>query len=96
MRLGSRIMEVILQKYCFILSINICYIFIFFFFYVLQVPQGLGEEEMQKSIETLKKMAESLNADLTVLRERDGVEGKVAEVLIRRLVLYLFTLLLLI
>jgi GTPase len=29
-------------------------------------------------------MAASLTADMTVLRERDGVEGKVAEVLIRR------------
>jgi GTPase len=50
------------------------------------VPQGLGEEEMRKSIETLQKMANNLNADMTVLRERDGVEGKVAEVLIRRCV----------
>ena len=39
---------------------------------------------MRKSIETLLKMATNLGADMTVLRERDGVEGKVAEVLIRR------------
>lgn len=48
------------------------------------VPQGLGDEELKKSLETLQKMASSLNADMTVLRERDGVGGKVAEVLIRR------------
>lgn len=52
--------------------------------YIYVVPQGLGEEELKKSIETLQKMANSLSADMTVLRERDGVEGKVAEVLVRR------------
>eukprot|EP01111_Echinosteliopsis_oligospora_P012342 TRINITY_DN4203_c0_g3_i2.p1 TRINITY_DN4203_c0_g3~~TRINITY_DN4203_c0_g3_i2.p1 ORF type:complete len:217 (+),score=63.47 TRINITY_DN4203_c0_g3_i2:136-786(+) len=48
------------------------------------VPTGLKEEELQQSIATLQLMAQKLEADLTILRERDGVEGKVAEVLIRR------------
>ncbi|NHJ49193.1 MAG: elongation factor 1-alpha [Asgard group archaeon] len=48
-------------------------------------PKGLSEEELEMSIETLRKMAKKLNADISVLRTRDGESGKVAEVLVRRL-----------
>ena len=48
------------------------------------VPTGLSVEEMKQSMDTLCKMTQKLDADMTVLRERDGVGGKVAEVLIRR------------
>jgi len=48
-------------------------------------PRGISEKELQLSIETLKKMADKIGADITVLRTRDGEVGKVAEVLIRRL-----------
>jgi GTPase len=60
-------------------------------------PSGLSEEDMKKSLATLEKMAKELNADctckyfslvfnqhLSVLRMRDGMQGKVAEVLVRR------------
>ncbi|NHJ33477.1 MAG: elongation factor 1-alpha [Asgard group archaeon] len=48
-------------------------------------PKGLSERELKLSIETLTKMAHELNADITVLREREGEIGKVAEVLVRKL-----------
>ncbi|MBK5112428.1 MAG: elongation factor 1-alpha [Candidatus Heimdallarchaeota archaeon] len=47
-------------------------------------PKGLSVKELKLSIETLKKMALELNADITVLREREGEIGTVAEVLIRK------------
>ena len=46
-------------------------------------PKGISEKELQDSIDTIKRMAEQLNADVTLLRERDGDDGKVAEVLVR-------------
>jgi GTPase len=48
-------------------------------------PKGISEDELQGTIATIKKMATELNADVTVLRERDGEKGKVAEVLVRKL-----------
>ncbi len=48
-------------------------------------PKGLSEKELKNSIETLRKMAKELNADISVLREREGEIGKVAEVLVRKL-----------
>lgn len=48
-------------------------------------PKGLSEKELKLSIETLKKMALELNADITILREREGDIGKVTEVLVRKL-----------
>lgn len=48
-------------------------------------PKGLSEKELKLSLETLKKMAQELNADITILREREGEIGKVAEVLVRKL-----------
>eukprot|EP01132_Coremiostelium_polycephalum_P001186 gene1186-1499_t len=45
---------------------------------------GLSEEDLNASLETLKTMASRLNADLTVIRERDCPKGKALEVLIRR------------
>lgn len=53
------------------------------------VPTGLSQEEMQQSMATLQKMAQKLGADVTVLREREGVGGKVAEVLLRRFHMHL-------
>eukprot|EP01119_Soliformovum_irregulare_P010658 TRINITY_DN2629_c0_g1_i2.p1 TRINITY_DN2629_c0_g1~~TRINITY_DN2629_c0_g1_i2.p1 ORF type:complete len:616 (+),score=190.10 TRINITY_DN2629_c0_g1_i2:176-2023(+) len=47
-------------------------------------PAGLDEEEMKKSLDTLASMAKELSADTSVVRTRDGVKGKVAEVLVRR------------
>lgn len=38
---------------------------------------GLSEEDMAKSLETLKRMAEEIHADVTLLRSREGVNGKV-------------------
>lgn len=48
-------------------------------------PIGISEEELKNSIETLEKMAKQLQADITILREREGESGKVAEVLVRKL-----------
>eukprot|EP01118_Nematostelium_gracile_P012088 TRINITY_DN4368_c0_g1_i1.p1 TRINITY_DN4368_c0_g1~~TRINITY_DN4368_c0_g1_i1.p1 ORF type:complete len:657 (-),score=198.58 TRINITY_DN4368_c0_g1_i1:35-2005(-) len=48
------------------------------------VPTGLSEEDLDASIANLKKMAKELSADISVVRKRDGVTGRVAEVLVRR------------
>jgi len=48
------------------------------------VPRGLSSEDFEATIATLKKMASSLHADVTVLRKRQGLEGVVAEVLVRQ------------
>ncbi|KYQ88647.1 GTP-binding protein 1 [Tieghemostelium lacteum] len=45
---------------------------------------GLSDEELNASLDTLKEMASRINADLTVLRERNGTNGKVLELLIRK------------
>ncbi|XP_078482135.1 GTP-binding protein 1-like [Ciona intestinalis] len=45
---------------------------------------GLSEEELQASLATLKSLAETLNCDCTLLRERSADQGKVEEYLIRR------------
>ncbi|XP_071961231.1 GTP-binding protein 1-like [Antedon mediterranea] len=44
---------------------------------------GLSEEEMTKSLETIKGMADTLNADVVVLRERQVNNKIVQELLIR-------------
>ena len=49
-------------------------------------PSGLNSEELDASISTLEKIGKELSSDITVLRKRDGISGKVAEVLIRRYV----------
>ncbi len=48
-------------------------------------PKGLSDKELDLSIKTLKKMAKKLNADVSILRTREGDSGKVAEALVRRL-----------
>jgi GTPase len=59
------------------------------------VPTGLSDEDLDISISNLKRMAKELSADISgklpllfvivsVVRKRDGVTGKVAEVLVRR------------
>ncbi|MHA1213635.1 MAG: GTP-binding protein, partial [Candidatus Heimdallarchaeota archaeon] len=47
-------------------------------------PKGLTDDDLESSIKTLERMAAELHADITVLRERDGESGKVAEILVRR------------
>lgn len=36
------------------------------------------------SMQTLQSMGDALNADVAVLRERQGLQGRVAEVLVRK------------
>jgi len=48
------------------------------------VPRGMTAAEFEATIATLRKMASSLHADLTVVRKRQGLEGIVAEVLVRQ------------
>jgi len=48
------------------------------------VPRGIKPEEFEATIATLKKMASVLHADVTVVRKRQGLEGIVAEVLVRQ------------
>lgn len=50
------------------------------------VPTGLSAEDLEKSLSTLDRMGKELSADVSVIRTREGVEGKVAEVLVRRYV----------
>ncbi|GAM26974.1 hypothetical protein SAMD00019534_101490 [Acytostelium subglobosum LB1] len=45
---------------------------------------GLSDEDVAASMDTLKRMASRLNADMTTIRERNGAKGKVLEVLIRK------------
>ncbi|MBN3324104.1 GTPB2 protein, partial [Atractosteus spatula] len=50
---------------------------------------GLSEEDMRASLKTLRRMAEKVGADITVLREREvdydsDVPRKIAEVLVRK------------
>eukprot|EP00741_Cyanophora_paradoxa_P012906 tig00020629_g12462.t1 len=45
--------------------------------------RGLPDAELAASLETLRRMAEALKAEIHVLRERQGVEGRCAEVLVR-------------
>jgi len=46
--------------------------------------RGLNEEKMSASLRTLQKMASQLGAETQVLTEGAGREGKVAQVLVRR------------
>ncbi|XP_063692306.1 GTP-binding protein 1-like isoform X1 [Bolinopsis microptera] len=47
------------------------------------IPDGLCDEDMLASHATLESLADSLDADLSLLREKQAEEGKVAEVLVR-------------
>lgn len=49
------------------------------------VPEGLSDEDLAASIATLRRMARALEADISVLRSRRGIQGRVAEVLVRKL-----------
>lgn len=44
---------------------------------------GLSPQDLEKSISNLTRMAKNLNAEVSVLCERDGQEGKVCEMLVR-------------
>ena len=44
---------------------------------------GLSEEDLKASVDSLKLLAESCNADVVLLREKPAEEGTVAEYLVR-------------
>lgn len=44
---------------------------------------GLSESDLQSSLQNLAEMARRLNAEISVLCERQGKEGKVVEMLVR-------------
>ncbi|XP_057699470.1 GTP-binding protein 2-like [Corythoichthys intestinalis] len=52
------------------------------------LPVGLGRADMAASLRTLRKMADKVGADITLLRERqvdaDGSARRIAEVLVRK------------
>ena len=45
--------------------------------------RGITPDQLKASLETLAAMAAEVGADTTVIRERDGLVGRVAEVLVR-------------
>lgn len=45
--------------------------------------RGITPEQLAASLKTLKAMANEVDADTTIVRERDGLSGRVAEVLVR-------------
>lgn len=48
-------------------------------------PRGLAAPELAASLDTLQAMAAELDAEISVLREADGKEGRVAQVLVRKM-----------
>jgi GTPase len=48
-------------------------------------PKGLSEEELAKSKATLERMAKELNCEVSLVCERQGKQGKIAEMLVREL-----------
>ena len=46
--------------------------------------RGLNEEDLDETIQTVKRLAAAQKSDTVVLRKRPGVEGNIAEVLVRR------------
>jgi GTP-binding protein 1 len=51
------------------------------------MPTGISDDDLAKSLENLSLMAGELDADTTVIRQREGVSGgQYAEVLVRRYV----------
>ncbi|MFB6490715.1 MAG: GTP-binding protein [Thermoproteus sp. AZ2] len=46
-------------------------------------PLGLGEEELKRALSTLSAVAERIGASAYLLRTSEGIQGRVAEVLIR-------------
>ena len=45
---------------------------------------GLNEEDLRASLATVEALASACGADLCVLRERQGEEGRMADCLVRR------------
>ena len=45
---------------------------------------GLNEEDLRASLATVEALASACGADMSVLRERQGEEGRTADCLIRR------------
>jgi GTPase len=48
-------------------------------------PKGLPPRDLARSLDTLQAMAAELDAEISVLREADGKQGRVAQVLVRKL-----------
>ena len=46
--------------------------------------KGISEEHLTASLATLSRMAHELNAEIQVLRQADGKEGRIAQVLVRK------------
>jgi len=47
-------------------------------------PQGLSDDDMKGSLDTLQKIAGKVGASVNVLRITDGIKGKVADVMVRQ------------
>lgn len=45
---------------------------------------GLNEEDLKASLATMQALASACGADMSVLRERQGEEGRTADCLVRR------------
>lgn len=45
---------------------------------------GLSEEDLRASLATVQALASACGADMSVLRERQGEEGRTADCLVRR------------
>ena len=45
---------------------------------------GLNEEDLRASLATVQALASGCGADVCVLRERQGEEGRIADCLVRR------------
>ena len=56
----------------------------FFFFLSEGDVPGLKPEDLEASIATLKSIAETLNYEISRLRDRPGEEGMIVEFLLRK------------
>jgi GTPase len=45
--------------------------------------KGLSDEDLSKSKATLERMAKELNCEVSLVCERQGKQGKIAEMLVR-------------
>jgi len=48
-------------------------------------PTGITDDEMELSLDTLRRMAGELGADMSIIRKVKGISGNVAEVLVRQI-----------
>lgn len=47
-------------------------------------PMGLSQAELDETVDTLRELGATLNADVSVMRVMAGIRGRVAEVLVRQ------------